>query len=88
LTIKNTATSQAYSLFRVAGVFISFPLARAALLLLRQKYQKTSLREYDPRPKGPRPGFSVTGALLPVYHYRPFLVLLVNDSEYNQSARQ
>ena len=30
LTIQNTTTSQACSLFRVAGVFISFPLARAA----------------------------------------------------------
>jgi hypothetical protein len=30
LTIQNTKTSQAHSLFRVAGVFISFPLVRAA----------------------------------------------------------
>ena len=31
LSIQNTTTSQARSLFRVAGVFISFPLARAAV---------------------------------------------------------
>jgi hypothetical protein len=51
LTIHNTTTSQAHSLFHVAGVFTSFPLERAALLLLlRQKYQKASLIQSDTQP--------------------------------------